>query len=718
MLLARPYAWLAAGLCLAPLAYGQTWEQQGPLPTGLEIYDVQMLSRDEAWIAGNPGVLYHTTDGGFTWTERQLNTDSLWAVRFLGGLGIAAGNHIFRSSDGGQTWSQVAITGSIYQVQILDALHVYACGNGGSTYRSSDGGLTWSAAAVSDTVNTLLGIHFVSPQVGWTVQNNGRIYQTIDGGQTWTLNYSGSAGFSTIWFVDANEGWATGESGWLHTINGGQSWTRLGLTGPAGTHFTFHLDRSRSWAVGEGGKILATDDGWQTSTVQVPAGSERRLWAVWMTDAQNGLAVGEGGRIFATGDGGAHWQARHSGGSEVHGMDATDYAHAWAASAFGNVAFTANGGAFWETVVVDGFSVYGTVEDVDFLDDHLTGWATGLERAFGGNSGVIARSSDGGRTWREQFTALDHFLQDVAAVDANTAVAGGAFAPFIGGVILRTGDGGASWSYSMYGGPSIESIDMVDPLRGYAAGGAILRTDDGGQSWQTQYVPQYLLSDISFADRQNGWAVGGLGTLLHTTDGGQTWVSQAPGWLGFEALRAVHALDSQTCWIAGGTNVVARTRDGGRTWTRDSLPGGPSYRVWEALAMVDDAYGWAGTTGGNAGGPWRRIGPAMPPGYLHHERLARGRSVAFTVEGLSAGDVVDYYYSLTGIGQGPCQGGQCLGLLPPVNFFGRSTAAGGSAVLQRTVPPGAPFTVAHVQAVVTRGAARAATNTTSSPIEP
>lgn len=722
LIVAMPVAACSAlPLCVfavAAPAFAQGWEQQGPLPTGLDIHDVHMLSRDEAWIAADPGAVYHTVDGGITWEKRQLQTDSLWAVRFLDpAFGIAAGNGIFRTTDGGQTWTKVSPWGSLYQVQILDAQHAYAVGNGGTTYRSTDGGVTWAYSAVGP-IDTMAGIFFVTPQTGWAVNIAGDIYKSTDGGASWQLNHHEAGGFTTIWFADANEGWATGGATYLHTVDGGQSWTRLGVPPGTSTNFTFHLDRNRSWAVGEGGQILATADGWQTSAIQVPAGAEERLWAASMADAGFGLAVGEEGRILAAGDGGAHWLDRNSGGMDVHGMDANDLTHAWAGLWRGDVTFTANG-EFWETVRVAGFSVYGTVEDVDFAGDNLNGWATGTDLGFASDAGIISRSTNGGHSWAQQYAHLGQFLQDVEALDAATAVVGGNWFG-VGGVILRTDNGGANWTIVKQGGPSIESMDFTDPLRGYAAGGAIQRSNDGGLTWTTQHVPLYSLADISFADRQNGWAVGWYGTLLHTDNGGQSWVSQAPPWLGFTWVGAVHAVDADTCWIAGGDNLVARTTDGGATWIKESIPRWPSYRAWTALAFVDADYGWIG---GNPrvdeGGIWRRTGADLPGGFFHHGRLLRGQPVDFLVDGLQQGDVARFFYSLAGPGPGPCRAGLCLDILPPVVPLG-SDGAGpeGTARLQLRVPPAAPILRAYFQAAVQGSAGSFTTNTTQAWIEP
>src|SRR6185436_20952497 len=117
---------------------------------------------------------------------KQLNTDSLHALFFLGARGWAAGNGFFHTTDGGGTWTKDNNWGSIYDLFFIDAQRGWACGNGGVTYRTTNGGLTWAFQAVG-TMTTLSSIWFVDAQVGWTVDIEGRIYRSTNGGASWAL---------------------------------------------------------------------------------------------------------------------------------------------------------------------------------------------------------------------------------------------------------------------------------------------------------------------------------------------------------------------------------------------------------------------------------------------------------------------------------------------------------------------------------------------------
>jgi photosystem II stability/assembly factor-like uncharacterized protein len=63
--------------------------------------------------------------------------------------------------------------------------------------------------------------------------------------------------------------------------------------------------------------------------------------------------------------------------------------------------------------------------------------------------------------------------------------------------------------------------DLTGFAVGYDVGGMILRTDDGGTNWTAQVsnTPSRL-KDVYFIDSLRGWAVGESGTIMHTGGGG------------------------------------------------------------------------------------------------------------------------------------------------------------------------------------------------------
>lgn len=597
----------ALGLCALARAQTFTWTQQAPLPTGADLHAVQMPSPSEIWTTGgNPGKVFHSTDAGLHWQTTQLNTDSLWALFFLDSQhGWAAGNGFFHTSNGGQVWVQDNSFGSVYDLFFLDAQHGWACGNGGVAYRTVDGGLNWAYSTVGP-ITTLSSIFFVSASLGWTLNIDGEIYKSTDGGATWTPNHSSGGHYlSTLRFFDSQEGWAIGGDTFLHTTNGGQSWTAAAV--PIGTwsHGADFADRLHGISVGEYGNITVTSDGGQSwSTIQ-PIGSGPRLWAVRFADASHATYCGETGGIEYSADAGHSWTNLQSGGmGNTHALDAVDAMHAWAANDGFEVLRTVDGGAHWERTGVTGFDEYSRIQDVDFVDTS-NGWAVGRQEFFGGGTGHIAHSIDGGSTWQIQFSANDAYFDSVKAIDAQTAFAfGWVPPPFAQSYWMRTIDGGQTWTNLATGPSASASVDFVDRNTGWMVqGSGISKTVDGGMHWTLEtYAPQ-LLNAVSFADAQNGWAVGWSGLVMHTTNGGQTWSAQDAHNAAM-VMFAVQALSPSTAWISGGGGFVARTTNGGASWQAETVPGADPTWPFEALAFVDADHGWIG-----GAGIWKRDGP-------------------------------------------------------------------------------------------------------------
>jgi photosystem II stability/assembly factor-like uncharacterized protein len=113
---------------------------------------------------------------------------------------------------------------------------------------------------------------------------------------------------------------------------------------------------------------------------------------------------------------------------------------------------------------------------------------------------------------------MDADLFAVAFANANTGTAVGR------GAILRTTDGGATWTSQSTGTTYwLWGISIIDVNTETVVGdwGTILRTTNGGDSWTTQTSGMtHHLNGISFTNANGGTVVGTVGTILHTTNAG------------------------------------------------------------------------------------------------------------------------------------------------------------------------------------------------------
>jgi photosystem II stability/assembly factor-like uncharacterized protein len=195
------------------------------------------------------------------------------------------------------------------------------------------------------------------------------------------------------------------------------------------------------------------------------------------------------------------------------------------------------------------------------------GWACG-------RWGTVLRTSDGGKSWSRQGSSTDYTLLSIHFADSQNGWAVGDE-----GTIIHTADGGETWEkqsspVSFY----LMDVYFITPLKGWIVTEQthILFTDDGGRTWRIQFSDEdYILKAISFADPLHGWVVGEYGYIYRTRDGGVTWEKQAGHFdisdetghvVGGTFLFDVMAIDSQRAWAVGIDGYVIKTEDGGKTW--------------------------------------------------------------------------------------------------------------------------------------------------------
>src|SRR2546423_10072751 len=133
------------------------------------------------------------------------------------------------------------------------------------------------------------------------------------------------------------------------------------------------------------------------------------------------------------------------------------------------------------------------------------------------------------------------------------------------GTILRTDDGGASWSGIRSGTTTslskVRAIDANTFLAG--AGCMLLRSDDGGTTVrQLRFSPSRQCSAplvaFSFASQQVGYLLRSDGSVLRTDDGGQRFTSRTP-----LPLTGGAPTPPDDIWVTKPNHRVAVTRADG-----------------------------------------------------------------------------------------------------------------------------------------------------------
>ena len=205
--------------------------------------------------------------------------------------------------------------------------------------------------------------------------------------------------------------------------------------------------------------------------------------------------------------------------------------------------------------------------------------------------------------------AVESLLLDGAAAGSRLVVVGER------GHVLVSTDGGARWKQARVPTRALlTAVHLHDERIGWAVGhdAVILRTGDGGATWElVHYAPEEErpLLDVWFRDERSGFAVGAYGYFLATTDGGDTWTSRAVSEDDFH-LNALASAGGERLFIAAEAGAAYRSDDGGETWRALSPPYRGSW--FGVLALDEDRVLLLGLRGrlyrsGDAGETWTRV---------------------------------------------------------------------------------------------------------------
>lgn len=119
--------------------------------------------------------------------------------------------------------------------------------------------------------------------------------------------------------------------------------------------------------------------------------------------------------ILRTVDGGESWEV-HRTPRGLWALSFVDSVHGWATTSTFTVLRTTDGGISWESLFTAQADI-GT-DAISFVDS-THGWIFGNEFYQGGISGVIYRTTDGGRTWAREAVGLSALLRDGEMLDRH-----------------------------------------------------------------------------------------------------------------------------------------------------------------------------------------------------------------------------------------------------------------------------------------------------------
>ncbi len=434
----------------------------------------------------NGAGVYLTVDGGTSWTLTLHPTldEPIEAVEFATSDPLiayaASADAVYRSQDGGQTWTQV--TGDPdsgwgppgvragfpidLQVDPRDPDRLFANAYGGGNFLSQDGGRTWTDASRGYTGAQVRGIAVDPTQPGRVIAAaRSGLFISLDGGEEWQGLSNPPVAvmeWNAIAIDPGDPQHLVSETNWgnflVNSRNSGATWQQA---------FNFADQRIGFAAIAFAPSAPTT----------VYAGSTGYYSAGSFDPAQPGKG------IYVTFNGGQTWSSANdslSRDASVYGLavDPGDAQVVFAASTNQGLLRTSDGGQSWQQVQ-GGLPVDST------LSVAVSPAGSGLVLVGLQNRGVY-RSTDGGVTWRQSAQGMNPEARITSVILDPTSSGEVVYAADLFSGVYRSTDAGRSWLV-MNSGLVTRSVNALavsaDGLHLYAAseGGGVFRLDLNGQ---------------------------------------------------------------------------------------------------------------------------------------------------------------------------------------------------------------------------------------------
>lgn len=494
-----------------------------------------------------------------------MEQDFVWSVR--------------ETSDGGVTWidhgNLPGGNGNYSYLEVINDNLIFAS-TINKVFRSTDNGETWTE--VLNMPDSYTGLHVQDNGTLWISGGEGKVYKSINNGQSWTLVNINVTTYPVldIQFIGANNIYALiggGYGGIRYSTNGGANWSDI---------FTNVINQamqvidSNNLLVSSGNSIIQTTNAGTDWTTQFSWTGYRISYEFFHPTASEWILTGFDGQVYYSNDNGTTWEEINSGVSYVTGIDFINANEGWIVggySGFNNVvAHTINAGTTWHLI-----NVPEGVSDINFHNSQV-GYSIG-------NLG-IHRTTDGGASWELKNASITSGKL-VVVDDQNIHILSNST------TVHNSFNGGDTWSVGVYDVSlplvafPLYDLEFTDPMNGRLSGdsGYVYFTSNGGVNWikNNALVTSIDIPECFYITSNIGWH-STLDILYKTTNGGSSWTTiNVPQLDGY--LSSIHFYDTQNGMAVdswSGEFSLMETSNGGTTWTEVT----PSYMTNQSLGEI------------------------------------------------------------------------------------------------------------------------------------
>ena len=602
--------------------------------------------------------IYKTIDGGGHWTRilSDVLDNTLREITYFPGapdtVFAATLNGLYRSQDGGETWTLVEFPigpyNEIMDVEIHPVYHnlIFAAGSW-TQWRSSDGGANWDTLRIPFVAVMAVRTDPLRPDTMYLITHSRRmrwtVFRSVNLGLDWETIHNDldtnlfamdlridPVNSDIIYVVGVN--WRNVSRVCIcKTTDGGNHWFNItpdGLHAPNVNSLTISpFDHNTLYACTEKDGVLKSEDGGLNWTL-INEGLTGRVTYQVVIDpitAYLYLATIDDG-IFKSTDEGAHWHKISGGIFNALCLDIAIHPR-------------------------NPDTVYVAAENGHF------------------------RSTDGGQTWEEiglplPFQPARTRSVEIDATDPDFVVMSAYhFAPYDSSAVFRSLDGGDSWECLLNSIPALYDIAISNTglsRRLFCGSLGIYYSDDDGNAWQPCAGPLpidefYGFVRVSPADPLMIFAISDGQRLWRSSDRGTTWGEGArpPG--GIEIVSfTVDPTSSSVLYAGIYQGGLFKSTDSGDSWVdiTNDLPICPTYINISGMAvnpanpqnLLAYSHGYGMHMSDNGGLSWRPFNEGLPlycaAGYAAISPVDTSRIYFATMQG----STWSIHRTLTGVG--------------------------------------------------------------------
>lgn len=480
---------------------GTTWQslvlRTGPTPAEIlldaEVNRVIASDANHAWALGAVKVsgrsrarVWATTDGGTTWAEvwstTVVDSEAIQGVALsptnvvISTTAWSSGEGVLRSTDG-TTFTSITptATGSYYDIDTWDGVHLAAASGLGGVYVSSDAGATWTRNPMPVDV-AMRGLDYASDGTIFAATYDGTVMRSLDHGATWTL-LGQDVSRGRVFALDAVGSTVLitmHSSTIVRSTDSGATWSVNALAAKANWTGVDGVDGGRLWRVGGRGYIQTSTTGGESWSDQ-SSGVSSLLYDVMAIDRTTAVVVGSGGTILRTTD----------------------------------------AGVTWTSVASPTTSTLRTIQDAP-EPWRSTLWA-------GGDDGTLLRSFDAGATWAAMPSPTTQQISAITAWSKSELLVASTGGP---SRAWTSTDAGATWTTRATGAIAGINAALAFPGSGVAFvidGSGLRRTTDYGVTWNAIPIGSSIMFDADLAPDGTAWVAGEFTSMMQSTDHGLTW---------------------------------------------------------------------------------------------------------------------------------------------------------------------------------------------------